>query len=153
MNTFKFELAPHKDGYTWFRIYRIPEDNAPNRIGIGTSFYLTNDEIMEFQNTMNAKIWEYYRSIIERHPDEVEEQPESPITYRIGQVFETGLLDFYSLKHNYLLSEVSPQKVILINLKDGKRWSNAVDVENSYAITENEMRKLVTEGCTFKLIK
>lgn len=157
MDNFKFEIIPHKDGYSWVQIYRIPELNAPNRIGVGTSFYLTDNEILELQNKMNMKVWEYYRKIVERHPESNEEIVESKdssiVTYKVGQLFEVGLSDWLCEKHEYILAQIGPSEIMLIDIKNGKRWSSGIKVNDIYAVTEDEMNKLVADGCTFKLVK
>lgn len=149
MSKFKFEIIPHKNGNSWVHIYRNPELNALNKTQVGSSFYLTDEEIKELQQTMNSKVWEYYKKVIERHPEDHQK-----VIYKVGQRFVMSWKDNYNdwESDEYILSQVGNNTVILINIITGTRWSNSILVGSVSAITEEEMSQLITEKYKFKRI-
>ena len=57
-------------------------------------------------------------------------------TYKRGDKFK------YKLERNYILAQVGINKVCLIDIEDGNRFLEPVEVCNSYKITEEEMRRI-----------
>lgn len=52
-------------------------------------------------------------------------------------------------KLEYILANVDTQKVGLISLRDGNRWSTPVKVNNVYSLTELEIKRVFTDRFAF----
>lgn len=66
--------------------------------------------------------------------------------YMIGQTFKRG-----SNKEEYVLAQVSFGKCAMVSLLDGNRWEEGVKVDDAFAITEKEFKK-ISIGDKFELI-
>jgi hypothetical protein len=60
-------------------------------------------------------------------------------TYKIGDKF----LGFFG---TYLLTQVSPYKVCLIDIERGNRYKDPIKVENVYKITKEEMKRIAGDS-------
>jgi hypothetical protein len=68
------------------------------------------------------------------------------VSPKVGDKFK-----YTGFNWKYILARLSNNEVILININNGNRWSNAVKVVDSHKITESEWEKL-TGGETFTKI-
>jgi len=74
------------------------------------------------------------------------EKQEGEMTFHIGQ-------RFYHDQDVYILAQVMPLRVALINLQTGNRWSDPVAVQNVQAITSEELEYIMAGNITsFSLI-
>ena len=75
---------------------------------------------------------------------------ESIKTYHIGQRFRVLQL---SSSDTYMLCQVGPRKVCLINLRSGNRRREAVLVKDIEAITKEEFEKIAGIAPEFELVE
>lgn len=66
--------------------------------------------------------------------------------YMIGQTFKRG-----SNKEEYMLAQVAFSKCAMVSLRDGNRWEEGVEVDDVFAITEEEFNK-ICDGDKFELV-
>jgi hypothetical protein len=64
--------------------------------------------------------------------------PTNPVYYTVGECF---LID----GSYYILSSIDFNKIVCINLKNGNRWTEPLEVENFADIKENDMSILMDE--------
>lgn len=69
-------------------------------------------------------------------------------TFSIGDKFSNA-------RHTTMLVAVGPLKVILVCLDTGARYSEPVDVQDIFAITEEELKKCTSDSdwCTWQPVK
>ena len=67
-------------------------------------------------------------------------------TYRMGDIFR-------SEKDYYILGKVSPNKVVLLNLSDGNRWTSPADIPVvNDAIYISDFEEKIDRGKKFKRV-
>jgi len=69
-------------------------------------------------------------------------------TYKIGQRFKYRCADNYV----YILCLFGVNKVGMVNIINGKRWGDGINVKDPYKITENELSNLFSPN-TFELVQ
>ena len=76
-----------------------------------------------------------------------------PEVYSIGQRFKV-VHKGGNMKGVYMLASVGsePLQVSLVNLKEGTRWNEGVEVKHIFRITEAEMGK-IADSAIFKRVK
>lgn len=145
MGKFELKLYPHKDGMNWMHLHKGL---------VGTSFYLTKDEILELREIMNSSLWDFYKTLLaQREPvvdvevqEEVQEQPKY---YSIGQRFVPGLFGSWDTS-DYMLAQVGSKLVSLVSLTCGNRWNDGVPVGDPQRITEAEF-ETIRDKAYFKM--
>ena len=143
-------LAEENEYQLWY--YDIPTSNMQRRYFVIKNVFNTfincpscllnndqdiNDHYVGFETLLGAI--EYFNEQVRKSKIV---KPEKKKTYKRGQIF-IYTNDLYVEQDLYLLVEVSRKNVCLINIENGNRWSEPIEVGYSDNIKEEEFEEII----------